>query len=116
MTEIKEQVKVSQDVINKMTDIINRYVNLSTDVAIATLKYIVNTVMCNTIITSKIRSVIIIITSKYRKNNRLCHLIMDDIATDEKIAKLLNKKQKETILKIKEDIQKELGIELAVNF
>lgn len=109
-------IKVNQDVINKMTDIINRYVNLSTDIAIATLKYILNTVICNTIITSKIKPIIAVVMPKYRKNNRLCHLIIDDIATDEKIAKLLNKKQKETILKIKEDIQKELGIELAVNF
>ena len=81
-----------------------------------TLKYILSTVDCYTIITSKIRSVIAAVLPKYRKNNRLCCLIMDEVITDEKIAKLLNKKQKNIILKIKEDIQKELGIELAVNF
>jgi hypothetical protein len=111
---MSKPIKISQDVMNKMTDIISRYTNLSTDIAIATLKYILNTFMCNTILTSKIKPTIAAVMPKYRKNNRLCCLIMDDVPTDKKIAKLLNKKQKEVILKIKEDILKELNVELSI--
>lgn len=109
-----KHIKVSQNIINKMADIINRYTNYHTDIAIATLKYILSTVDCYTILTSKIKPVIAAVMPKYHKNNRLCCLIMDEVITDRKIAKLLNKKQKEIILKIKEDILKELNIELSI--